>query len=168
MWSSLPPDRPDRRMSPDGVQDDPCVPEEQSADRNLAAFRTLLLFLSLSLDLSFPPFLYPSELTLLRALSLSLYLTCGLANKNKTQNARRRGGAEAGRGCEWVVCVRVCEGWIFSAGQEVASSCAGHGPSPLGGLLLLEGFVAFNVLFSFSGRRFFSFYYGSDRILRSF
>lgn len=62
---------------------------------------------SLFLDLSFPPFLYPSELTLLRALSLSLYLTCGLANKNKTQNARRRGGAEAGRGCEWVVCVRV-------------------------------------------------------------
>lgn len=123
---------------------------------------------SLSLDLSFPPFLYPSELTLLRALSLSLYLTCGLANKNKTQNARRRGGAEAGRGCEWVVCVRVCEGWIFSAGQEVASSCAGHGPSPWGGLLLLEGFVAFNVLFSFSGRRFFSFHYGSDRILRSF
>lgn len=45
------------------------------------------------------------------------------------------------------MCVRVCEGWIFSAGQEVASSCAGHGPSPWGGLLLLEGFVAFNVLF---------------------
>lgn len=89
----------------DGNDDeDPCVPENQRRSKPGS------LSFSLSLVLSFVPVRYPSELNLLLPLYLSLYLPCGLANKNKTQNARRRGGKRRGV-CEWVY---VCELDILS------------------------------------------------------
>lgn len=87
--------------------------QRTSADRNLAAFLAFSFLVTLSsLSLSLVRFIRQST------------LFCGLANKNKTQNARRR----VWKGVNMYVCV--CVFARFSAGQEVASSCAGHGPTP--------------------------------------
>lgn len=67
-----------------------CV-QRTSADRNLAAFHALSFLVALS------------SLSLVRFIRQST-LFCGLANKNKTQNARRR----VWKGVNMYVCVCVC------------------------------------------------------------
>lgn len=112
MWSLSP--TVDQRMSPEDVQESKLGRQRRRGSlraREPAQIETWQPFvLSLSLVLSFLPVRYPSELNLLLPLYLSLYLPCGLANKNKTQNARRRGGKRRGV-CEWVY---VCELDILS------------------------------------------------------